>query len=212
MRISVSDLAPKSPVDLSAITLKKYPAQYALQPLIAAACNAHQLGRGAARGIEKVVVHASRRTVERTADPAKYVPSGPEAADHSLPFCIAVALMDGQFTAAALQSGRWADPETLALMARIVALPIGSATGYATGRQAMELHFHDATAVTMPCSYPPDGETPRGIAERKLREASQGLIDADGVLDLVLNLEGEPDLGRLAAALSRGHLGQSPRR
>ena len=202
MPISVSDLTPRLPIDLSGITLKKYPAQYALQPLIAAACSAHARGRGAARGIEKVVVHASRRTVERTADPAKYAPGGPEAADHSLPFCIAVALMDGEFTAAALQSRRWADPETLALMARIDAVLIGSTSGYEIGRQEMELRFHDATVETLACRYPPDGETPRSIAERKLRDASRGLVDADWILGLVLNLEDEPDVGRLSGALS----------
>ena len=212
MRIGVSDLTPKSPIDLSSITLKMYPAQYALQPLIATACRAHATGQGAARGIEKVVVHVSRRTVERTADPAKYTPSGPEAADHSLPFCLAVALMDGKLTQAALHSRRWMERETLELMERVVALPIESTIGYEIGRQEMELRFLDATTVTLSCRYPPDGDTPRSIAERKLREASQGILDADPILSLVLNLEDEPDLRRLSAALSRRHPRPSPPR
>lgn len=201
MRIRIGALMPTVPTDLSAITLKKYPAQYALQPLIAAACGAHTMGRGAARGIEKVVVHASNRTVERTADPAKYAPSGPEAADHSLPFCVAVALMDGDFNTAALQSRRWADPTTLALMARIEAVPIDAETGYRIGSQRMELRFQDGTVEFLPCHYPPDGDTPRSIAERKMREASRGLVDAELILDLVMNLEDEPDLGRLGKSL-----------
>ena len=205
MRIKVGDLEPKVPADLSGITLKKYPAQYALQPLIAAACRAHALGFGAARGVEKVVVHASRRTVERTADPAKYAPNGPEAADHSLPFCIAVALMDGEFSTAALQSQRWAEPETRALMTRIEASPIGTGTGYQIGSQRMELRFQDGTVESLPCHYPPDGDTPYSIAERKLRKASEGLVDAEQILNLVMNLEDEPDLRRLGKALSSRH-------
>jgi hypothetical protein len=41
------------------------------------------------------------------------------------------------------------------------------------------------------------------IADRKLREASRGRLDADTILELVLNIDEEPDLGRLAAALGR---------
>lgn len=204
MQIEVGGLTPTMPIDLSRITLKKYPAQYALQPLIAAACSAHARGRGAARGIEKVVVHASRRTVERTADPAKYAPSGPEAADHSLPFCVAVALMDGEFTAAALQSQRWAEPETLALMGKIEAVPTGTETGYAIGRQGMEVRFRDGTVQSLACRYPPEGETSYGIAERKLREASDGRLNADEIIGLVMSLEDEPDVRLLSGALTVG--------
>jgi hypothetical protein len=111
--------------------------------------------------------------------------------------------MDGALTPAALHSGRWAQRETLALMERIVALPIESTSGYAVGPQAMALRFVDGTVETFTCQYPPDGETPRSISENKLREASRGRLDADAILDLVLHIEDEPDLRRLGMALGR---------
>ena len=175
-----------------------------LIPLIAAAGLVHAAGGpGAAARIERVIVRASRRTVERTADKAKYAPSGAEAADHSLPFCVAVALMDGTVTPSAFGSGRWKDRETLSLMERIVAMPIGATTGYEVGPQEMEIRYVDGSAENVSCHYPPDGETPRTIAERKLREASRGRVDADAILGVVMNIENEPDLGRLAKALTK---------
>ena len=204
MSIARPGIVPSMPVDLSTISLKMYPAQYALQPLIAAAGLVHAAGGpGAAARIERVIVRASRRTVERTADKAKYAPSGAEAADHSLPFCVAVALMDGTVTPSAFASGRWKDRETLSLMERIVAMPIGATTGYEVGPQEMEIRYVDGSAENVPCHYPPDGETPRTIAERKLREASRGRVDADAILEVVMNIENEPDLGRLAKALTK---------
>ena len=61
----------------------------------------------------------------------------------------------------------------------------------------------DGSAENVSCHYPPDGETARTIAERKLREASRGRVDADAILEVVMNIENEPDLGRLAKALTK---------
>jgi 2-methylcitrate dehydratase len=212
MAVDADRVVPAAPIDLATITLKMYPAQYALQPLIAAAVQAHAAWKGQpgklVDQIDEVVVRASQRTVERTADPAKYTPAGPEAADHSLPFAVAVALMDGRFDVTALHSNRWADPATLAFMRKVVATSADATNAnsvtdsYQIGQQALMLSFLDGTTAFYDCAYPPPGATSRTIALRKLLEtAGRGRLDPDAVLEMVSNVEAAPDLSRLGAAI-----------
>src|SRR3546814_11359563 len=55
--------------DVADIWLKTYPAQYALQPLIAAASAFHSRNARQLSEISQLVVRASNRTAERTAGP-----------------------------------------------------------------------------------------------------------------------------------------------
>src|SRR3546814_21100885 len=54
--------------DVADIGLKTYPAQYALQPLIAAASAFHRRNARQLSEISQIVVRVSTRTAERTAD------------------------------------------------------------------------------------------------------------------------------------------------
>jgi 2-methylcitrate dehydratase len=204
MDIPLQDLVPASaPDDVSVISLKIYPAQYALQPLIATASTI----RGDSKmleQIERIIVRASWRTVERCADPAKYVPRSAEAADHSLPFCVAIAMLEGKLTIAALEKGRWKDEDVLALMSRIKAKPMNDDDGYHVGAQDITLQMKDGKFRTFPCRYPPEHVTWAMIAEQKLRQAAaKAGLDAEKILDVVSKLETEPSLDRLVAAMTR---------
>ncbi len=52
-------------------------------------------------------------------DPEKWRPKTRETADHSLPYCTAVALVDGEVTRAQFDAERLADPALLAVVAKI---------------------------------------------------------------------------------------------
>jgi 2-methylcitrate dehydratase len=52
-------------------------------------------------------------------DPEKWRPKTRETADHSLPYCTAVALMDGEVTATQFDDKHLADPKLLSLVAKI---------------------------------------------------------------------------------------------
>jgi 2-methylcitrate dehydratase len=52
-------------------------------------------------------------------DPEKWAPNTRETADHSLPYCTAVALLDGVVTEAQFEHERIIDPELRALVARV---------------------------------------------------------------------------------------------
>ena len=148
-----------------------------------------------------MIVRASRRTIERTADPAKYAPTGPEAADHSLPFCVAAALIDGELTPDALEQRPLAHADVLELMARIETEAIGEDDGYHIGPQEIVLVFQDGTTKALPCRYPAEGVTWLSIAERKLRSASRHGLDPDEIMTRVAQIDQEPDVRRLMSAL-----------
>src|SRR3546814_21071771 len=83
------------PADLGAvadITLKAYPAQYALQPLIAAGAAFRLQQADRVARIARNLVRAPQQTVRRTAEPSKFSPGRRETADHSLHFCLASGL------------------------------------------------------------------------------------------------------------------------
>jgi 2-methylcitrate dehydratase len=52
-------------------------------------------------------------------DPALWAPTTRETADHSLPFCVAAALIDGQVTPEIFERGRFLDKDTQALIKRM---------------------------------------------------------------------------------------------
>ena len=52
-------------------------------------------------------------------DKALWTPKTRESADHSLPFCVAAAMIDGAVTPATFESGRYLDKDILALIKRL---------------------------------------------------------------------------------------------
>jgi len=148
------------------IWLKRFPAQYAMQPLIAAALRSH--GQGIADRISQIRVLASRRTVERCADPPKFKPANAESADHSLPFCICAALIDGAFGVETFEKRRWLDPDITGLMKKLKAEPISEDIGYAVGRQVLELTLTEGSVVSVEPEYPGGNSGWREIAVEKL--------------------------------------------
>jgi 2-methylcitrate dehydratase len=59
------------------------------------------------RGVKLVETYPG--IIERVADPAKYQPQTKGTADHSLPVCLAMALLDGDVTVSQFENDRWRD-------------------------------------------------------------------------------------------------------
>jgi len=154
--VSAVALVPSGAGLIPDITLKAYPAQYALQPIIAA--GAHFAANHARRiaEIDRIQVRVSQRTVFRTADRAKFRPASAEAADHSLPFSLAVAMLDGMISPESLENGRWRADDVLAVMDRIEVEPIATADEFGIGHQEVDVTFQDGTVASLPCRFPGD--------------------------------------------------------
>jgi 2-methylcitrate dehydratase len=69
--------------------------------------------------IECIELTMSDHARRHVADPAKYDPQTRETADHSLPYMLAVALVDGEITLDSYRSERFGDPTLRAVMQRI---------------------------------------------------------------------------------------------
>ena len=100
---------------LERVSLKQYPVQYALQAPVAAASRLHREIAGRYQDITAIRARVRHETLARAADPDKFNPQNRETADHSLPCCVAMALLDGSVTEAQFESGRYRDADVLRL-------------------------------------------------------------------------------------------------
>jgi 2-methylcitrate dehydratase len=99
--------------------IKFWPAEYHSQSAIDAALQLRP-EIGDIRNISAIDIHTFDAAVDIIAnDPEKWRPSTRETADHSLPYCTAVALADGDVTLAQFDPKRFTDPALLELVARI---------------------------------------------------------------------------------------------
>jgi 2-methylcitrate dehydratase len=69
--------------------------------------------------IKRVTIRSLARAADILADPSKYDPRSKETADHSLPYCIAAAIVDRQVTPVQFQPSRIMDPVIRAQLPKI---------------------------------------------------------------------------------------------
>jgi 2-methylcitrate dehydratase len=104
---------------LSGTYIKFWPAEYHSQSAIEAALQLRpQIGN--VRNIQAIDVHTFDAAVDIIGkDPEKWRPKTRETADHSLPYCIAVTLADGDVTLAQFAPERFTDATLLDLVAKV---------------------------------------------------------------------------------------------
>ncbi len=107
------------PFMISQTYIKFWPAEYHSQSAIDAAL---QLRKevGDLRNVVSIDIHTFDAAVDIIGkDPEKWRPKTRETADHSLPYCTAVALADGDVTLAQFEPQRFSDPVLLELVAKV---------------------------------------------------------------------------------------------
>ena len=191
------------------VGLKRFPLQFELQTIAEAGVNLHARARERIGEIAQIVVETYPITIERTASPSRYDPKTRETADHSLPVCLAMALLDGEVTIAQYEHERWRASEVLGL-ARKVAVKAGERLAQSAPRGSgaiVKLEFRDGTSLEemVPIA---DGDARRPMSpaalEQKFRSLAVPTLGEAGairVLGLVERLETLPDLQELTAAL-----------
>ncbi len=98
--------------------IKYWPVEYHSQSAVDAALQLRQ-EIGDVRNIAGIDIHTFDAAVDIIGkDPEKWRPKTRETADHSLPYCTVVALVDGQVTDAQFETARFTDPALLDLVAR----------------------------------------------------------------------------------------------
>ena len=79
-------------------------------------CHAHNI---AAEDVAEVHLWTTTRGADILSDPSKYKPTTKETADHSLPYCIAAAIADGNVLPSSFEEGKLRDPRIWALLPKI---------------------------------------------------------------------------------------------
>jgi 2-methylcitrate dehydratase len=108
-----------TPFMINQTYIKFWPAEYHSQSAIDAALQM-RVEIGDLSEIRSIDIDTFNAAVDIIGkDPEKWHPKTRETADHSLPYCTAVALIDGDVTDAQFAESRFTDPKLLALVARI---------------------------------------------------------------------------------------------
>lgn len=99
---------------------KNYPCDYEAQCCVTPAMELHRVLNGRVDDVERVEIKTYTHAVECSADSReKWNPTSRETADHSLPYCVAVALARGAIWVDDFREDRIRAPEIHALMQKI---------------------------------------------------------------------------------------------
>ena len=195
--------------------IKQYPVEYHAQTAVEAALAVREdmrkaEGVDAVAGITDVEIGSYDVAIEIIGrDPEKWKPRTRETADHSFPYCVAVALLDGRVTVRSFEAKRLTDPILHALILKVRVVPQPEfADCYP---QAMPTRLTVRTnmgkeyvkQVDYPLGHPKNPMSDHEI-EDKFRRLAVGKFDRDrmkNVIDVVWKLDQLKDISSLMPLL-----------
>lgn len=155
--------------------------------------------------VEEITVEVIARAADILGDPAKYRPTSKETADHSLPYSLAVGLVDGMVTPLQFKQERINDPALIPVMDKIKVVPNDEFESlfpeFQPSRVTIKLsdgaeHQH---RVDVPKGDPRDPMTEEEIAVKfdALGTEVVGAANCKQLRSLIMNIEREETLGAL---------------
>jgi 2-methylcitrate dehydratase len=195
--------------------IKRYPVEYHAQTAVEAALAIREEmlkreGIDALAGITDIEVGSYDVAIEIIGrDPEKWHPRTRETADHSFPYCVAVALLDGKVTWHSFDSKRLSDPVLHELMQRLRVVPQPEFVGRYP--QAMPTRVTVRTKagntyiqqVDYPLGHPKNPMSDHEV-EDKFRLLATGKLDrkrVNKVIDAVWKLDQLKDVSALMPLL-----------
>ena len=192
--------------------VKAYPCINTGQSAVAAALKLHPMLKADAATLSRIEITMAdyRVTKRHQEDPERRHPTSREAADHSFPFVVAVALIDGQFKTSQFDNERWRDPAVTSLMSRIVmrrdvAWNARAPRSYPCAIRAIDAHG-DAHSVEVP--YPP-GYSQGGLDAKmvldKFHAVTESILlcsDRERIVDAVMDFDRSPSAEPLNRAIA----------
>ena len=130
-----------------------------------------------------------------------------EHADHSIPYLVARALLDGDVRVTDFEEGRFKDPRALALKRKLAVRPEASLSNENLGAD-LTATLQNGSVLAANVPIPPGNMlNPAGDAEltRKflaLAEAVLGRARAQMAIEVILSVDAMPDLGNLLDSLA----------
>jgi len=160
--------------------------------------------------IQQVLIRTVSRAVDILSDPSKYDPQTRETADHSLPYCIAAAIVDGMITPDSFTLKKINDPEIRSLLPRIkvVADPVVEKTFPALKSAIVGITTSAGHHYDLMVDYPL-GDYREPMDDQTFFAKFDALvfphltrIKRDQLVDTVLNLEKLKDTNELTKLLA----------
>ncbi len=192
-------------------SIKFVPAEYHSQSAIAAAFELRPKV-GDPERIRSIEIATFRVAVEIIGqDPEKWRPKTRETADHSLPYCTAVALVDGEISARQFHDDRLADPALLDLVSRTTVVEDPALTaGYPNGiPNRIKVTLDDGSTLVSEVSFPP-GHDKNPLTDAQLAAKFHALADpaigrerAEAIHARLSGLEADPRPHDVVALLVR---------
>jgi 2-methylcitrate dehydratase len=194
---------------LPRVAFKRFPIQIELQAVAEAGASLSAKIRGRTQDIRAISVETYPGIIERVADPAKFRPQTKGTADHSLPICLAMALLDGDVTVDQFEKDRWRARDVMELVEKTSVKPGASLIAkIPKGRGAnIVIAFADGQSLHETVEVPegdPERPLSRSSLERKFMNFATPVVGKSGaerVMSLVNGLEELKDVRELTRAL-----------
>lgn len=190
--------------------IKFWPAEYHSQSAIDAALTMRS-DVGPVDEIEDILIESFDAAVDIIGgEPEKWRPQSRETADHSLPYCVAVALMDGKVWLDQFAETRFRDEELLSLIAKIhverndelsARYPEGIPNRITVTTKSGARYTHE---VTYPRGHAGNPMTDAEV-ETKFHALADPVLPAARIseaLDRLWNLDREQEIGKVLKLLS----------
>ncbi len=152
--------------------IKAYPTVFHIHSAIEAAIDAHSVFDDVLK-IEALDIRVSERATAVAANRDRFFPSSPEAAQFSLPYCVAYALSHGECTLEAFTTEALKDSQVNQLLSRTTVHSDARWTGYRGGTVEVTIGGdHRSFSVDAPSGHPENPMGSNGVlkkAERLMR-------------------------------------------
>jgi 2-methylcitrate dehydratase len=184
---------------LPRVAFKRFPVQIELQAPTEAGCLLSSKIKGRVQDIKTITVETYPGIIERVADPDKFRPQTKGTADHSLPVCLAMALLDGDVTVHQFEKDRWRTPEVMALVEKTTVKPSEALMAkLPKGRGAsIEIAFTDGSSLRETVEVA-EGDAKRPLSreslERKFMSFSVPVVGSSAAKRIVSMVDGLDDL------------------
>ena len=137
-------------------------------------------------------------------DPEKWRPRTRETADHSFPYCVAVALKEGDITLKSFGAKRLAEPQLHTLMSKVRVVAPEEFRGCYPAAMPTRLTVRTTTRqfsrqVDHPLGHPKNPTSDRDVEQKfgRLSGTTLGRSRAEQLIEMVWRLEKLDDIGRL---------------
>lgn len=209
-------IGPSSPHRVTKTHMKCFPVCYHGQSTVWAGFELRKQVR--AQDISEVHIETYRQAIRIMADdPSRWAPATRETADHSLPYVLAVALLDGEFTSQSFSSQRLVDRTVADVMAKVKVSEDKNLSALHPEAAPCRVHVRTSSGK----SFVSEVMYPRGHAsnpmsdeeiEAKFRDmfSSYGSTQrCEAVLKALWNLDQAPDISAVLDMLVTGRCAAS---